>query len=73
LVVSASNVADTVIALLHKADMTIRERITLFYGDNISHSEVMKVSEIIAKEFPHHEIEIHEGGQPHYHFIISLE
>lgn len=73
LVVSGKNTGETTIALLKKADMENKERITLFTGGNISTEEVKEISSQIQDEFPDHEIEVHEGGQPHYQFLISLE
>ncbi|MCX6054486.1 MAG: DAK2 domain-containing protein [Chloroflexi bacterium] len=73
LVVSGDSVSKTCVALLKKADMDSKERITLFYGENMNLKDVEVVTNAISLEFPNHEIEIHEGGQPHYHLIISLE
>lgn len=73
LVVSGKTTSETTIALLKKANMDEKERVTLFTGDNISQDEVAAISSQIQDEFPDHEIEVHEGGQPHYQFLISLE
>jgi DAK2 domain fusion protein YloV len=73
LVVAADNLKDACIGLLEKAGTDERERITLFSGNNISKDEVENVAEIIRAKYPSHEIEIHEGGQPHYQFIIAIE
>jgi len=73
LLVSGNSVDEACSLLLEKADMTARERITLFYGENIERDEVDVVSQHLSELYPDHEIEIHEGGQPHYHLIISLE
>jgi dihydroxyacetone kinase-like predicted kinase len=71
--VSGKTTSDVTLALLTKADMNIKERITLFTGNNISAEDVEKISNLIQKQYPKHEVEIHEGGQPHYQFLISLE
>ena len=73
LVVSGKSTGETTIALLKKAKMDEKERVTLFTGENITPEEVTAISSQIQGEFPDHEIEIHEGGQPHYQFLISLE
>jgi hypothetical protein len=73
LVVSGKTTDETTLALLKKANMNEKERVTLFTGDNVSPEEVESISAQIQKEFPDHEIEVHEGGQPHYQFLISLE
>lgn len=73
LVTSTKSLEDACLDLLSKADTADRERITLFYGDNISRPEVNDIVDKIRAAYPSHEIELHEGGQPHYQFIISIE
>ncbi|HVP21646.1 MAG TPA: DAK2 domain-containing protein [Anaerolineaceae bacterium] len=70
---SASNLEDACIGLLKKVHTEDRERITLFYGDNISKNEVNTIVDKIRAAYPKHEIELHDGGQPHYQFIIAIE
>jgi DAK2 domain fusion protein YloV len=73
LVVSADSADQVVLSLLSKAGMDEKERVTLFTGINISPDQVEKTCEEIQEKYPKHEVEVHEGGQPHYHFLISLE
>jgi uncharacterized protein len=73
LVVSAATLEDACMSLLEKAGTEDRERITLFYGANISQTEVNRIADLIRTRYPSHEIEKHDGGQPHYQFIISIE
>ena len=73
LVMSAQNLEEAVLGLLNKGGTEERERITLFYGNNISRQEVNRMVDVIRSAFPSHEIELHEGGQPHYQFILSIE
>ena len=73
LVCAAPSIEDACIAMLEKADLSDRERLTFFYGTNITKPEVENIVNHISEKFPDMEIEIHEGEQPHYHFIISIE
>lgn len=73
LVVSSSSLDDACLQLLEKAETQDRERITLFYGNNVAKEEVDRISDMIQEKYPTHEIEVHEGGQPHYQFILSIE
>lgn len=73
LVTAAANLEDAVMGLLEKSGTDERERITLFYGANISKQDVNHIVDAIRTAYPSHEIELHEGGQPHYQFIISIE
>ncbi len=73
LVEAASNLEEACMNLLLKAHTEEKERITLFYGNNISKNEVNQIVDKIRAAYPSHEIELHEGGQPHYQFIIATE
>lgn len=73
LVASASHLEEACFELLKAAKTEERERITLFYGQNITIEEVNQLAEKIQEKYPEHEMEIHEGGQPHYQLIISIE
>ena len=73
LVSSSQNVEEACFSLLGKADLSERERLTFFYGSNISKNEVNIITDHVRSKFPKMEIEVHDGGQPHYQFIISIE
>ena len=73
LVNSSDSILSSCASLLKAVDMDDREHITLFYGENITREETDKISAFIQKEFPDHELEVHEGGQPHYQLILSIE
>lgn len=49
------------------------ERVTLFYGQDIDRIRVDQIADVIRSIYPHHEIEVHEGGQPHYQIILAVE
>jgi uncharacterized protein len=73
IVMSAPNLDEACLGLLDNANTDDRERITLFYGANLSRQEVNRIVDTIRAKFPSYELELHEGGQPHYQFIISIE
>lgn len=73
LVLSTENLDDACLGLLEKAATEERERITLFYGQSINKTDVNRIVDKIREKYPSHEIELHEGGQPHYQFILSIE
>lgn len=72
-VLSAGSIEEACLGLLEKAKTDERERITLFYGDNISKNDVNQIVDQIRAAYPSHEVELHEGGQPHYQFIMAIE
>ncbi len=73
LVMACENLRDAIIGLLKKAHADHFELITLFYGADVSRMEVDAIADRIRKKFPQQEIEVQDGGQPHYQFIISIE
>lgn len=73
LVLSSHSLEEALLGLLQKASTEDRERITFFYGDNISRSEVNRLIDLVREKYPNHELELHEGGQPNYQFIIAIE
>jgi len=73
LVLSATSLEEGCLQLLEKAEADEYELITLFYGIDTPKPEANRIADVIRQTYPDHEIEIQEGGQPHYHFIISIE
>lgn len=73
LVLGAANVEEACLKLLEHAHAEDHELITLFYGNNMSKAEVDVIEERIKESYPGSEVEVKEGGQPHYYFIISIE
>jgi DAK2 domain fusion protein YloV len=73
LVNASPTLEEAVNGLLESAGTDDRERITIFYGANISKNDVNRISDDIRNKYPNHEIEVHEGGQPHYQFIFMIE
>jgi len=72
-VLAAHSIEEACLRFLEKAKAEDHERITLFYGNNISKNEVNLIVDKVRSMYPNHEIELHEGGQPHYQFIIAIE
>jgi dihydroxyacetone kinase-like predicted kinase len=73
LVGSASNLETACLQLLEKACTDDHELITLFYGNSLTKQQVIQIADKIRSEYPQQEVEVQEGGQAHYHFIISVE
>jgi uncharacterized protein len=73
LVASAGTVEEGCLELLEKANTAEQELITLFYGQDMTHAEANRIADTIRNKFAEQEVEVQEGGQPHYQFIISVE
>ncbi len=73
LVTSTRSIGEAIEELLIATDVNDYERITLFYGENMKQTQVNQLADKIRSVYPEHEIEVHEGGQPHYQLIIAIE
>lgn len=73
LVCSAQSIDEACEALLVAANTSDYERITLFYGEDFELARVNELADKIRSIYADHEIEVHEGGQPHYQVIIAIE
>lgn len=73
LICSAQTIEEACEALLIAADTNDYERVTLFYGEDIEAAHVNQIADKIRSIYPDHEIEVHDGGQPHYQLIIAVE
>ena len=73
LAVSAVSVEAACWCVPEKAGTADRELITLFYGVDLSATEANRIVDLVRAAYPAQEIELQDGGQPHYQFIISVE
>ena len=73
LVSSAATIEGAIDALFQQANLDAIERITFFYGEGITQQQVNKLGDHVREKYPDKDLEIHEGGQPHYQLIIAFE
>lgn len=73
LALATESVEQGVMDLLEKANADEAEIVSLFYGENMTHAESNRIADLITQKYPSLQVEVQEGGQPHYQFIISIE
>jgi len=73
LVVAGETVEEAVLALLEEMDPSQREIITLYYGETVSQSEADAMADLVQEKWPDQEVEVVDGGQHHYHYVLSVE
>ena len=73
LAVSTGSVEESCLEALKKAGAADHELITLFYGMDLPATEANRIVDVIRAAYPAQEVELQEGGQPHYQLIISVE
>ncbi len=66
---SSSAVSD----VLDSLDSGEAQLLTIYYGCDVVEAEAKKLSDAIQKRHPSLEVEVVNGGQPHYDYIISIE
>lgn len=59
--------------LLNEMRTGEKEIVTIFFGDSVTANEAAEFADRVRREYPSQEVEIINGGQPHYHYIISVE
>lgn len=47
--------------------------ITLYYGDNVTEKESMDIKDSLTSKYNHIEVEVENGGQPVYSYVVSVE
>ncbi len=65
--------ATVLLDVLRKMDTGESEIVTIYYGKSTSRSEAEATAGAIRKKLPQLEVELVYGGQPHYHYIASVE
>ncbi|NLG82736.1 MAG: DAK2 domain-containing protein [Bacilli bacterium] len=64
---------ETTLKLLDEIIDEDTEIVTIFYGEDVDEEEVEKISEYIDENYKDIELEILEGNQPVYSYIIAVE
>ncbi len=73
LVYTSSSLEKTCLGLLERANVADFELITLFYGADVTKHDAHHIADAIGEAYPNLEVEVQDGGQPHYQFILSIE
>jgi len=67
------NAQDVALELLRQMQADAREIITVYYGQPVNEAEAMAMQGLLLETFPEQAVELVNGGQPHYHYIVSVE
>lgn len=70
---SAKSLEEACVSLLEKLDLEEYELITLFYGADVTNQVANQIADSIRASHQQIEVELQDGGQPHYQFIFSFE
>ena len=73
LVAASDTVEQAVLELLKIARAEEHELVTMIHGDELNPAQANQIADSVRKAYPQLEIEIQNGGQPNYPFILSIE
>jgi len=73
LVAASDNLEEILHETLRQANTDRTELFTLYYGADLTAMQANQLADSIRQNWPQQEVEVVEGGQPHYQLILSIE
>jgi uncharacterized protein len=73
LATSNSDLDELLVALLREMEVGDRELLSVYAGEDVSPAQLAATGEQIRAEYPDLELELLEGGQAHYYYILGAE
>lgn len=73
LAAAGNNINEVIKAMLDEMQVNTHELVTLYYGDGIAEKAASELTEELRSRYHDQEFELVYGGQPHYHYIFSVE
>lgn len=73
ILVSIADRKEATLATIEKMISDDSEILTIIYGEDAEASEVEEITEAVEAKYPDVEVEVHEGNQPVYTYLLSVE
>jgi len=73
IVAASNNIEDVIFKGIATAGISSSEVVTIYYGSDVVANDAEAMLAKIREKYPDKQIEMVSGGQPHYHYIISIE
>lgn len=73
ILVSIADRKEATLATIEKMINDDSEILTIIYGEDADASEVEEITEAVEAKYPDVEVEVHEGNQPVYTYLLSVE
>ena len=73
ILVSIADRKEATLATIDKMIDDDSEILTIIYGEDAEASEVEEITEAVKAKYPDVEVEVHEGNQPVYTYLLSVE
>ena len=49
------------------------ELISVYYGSDVSAEDAQRLGEKLEERYPDFDVEVNDGGQPIYYYVVSVE
>lgn len=69
----AENIKDSVMEMLESMVTDESELISIYYGTDVTEADAEAIAAEVTEKYPDFEIELQNGGQPVYYYIVSVE
>ncbi len=73
LTLSGEDVEEIVLRLLDQAHAEEHELVTLYFGNNMTQATAEQIAQAVRQHYPSLEVDLYEGQQPYYFFVIGIE
>ena len=67
------DIAETTMATIAALVDEDSEIISIYYGEDVSEEEAEELTEKLEEAYPDCEVELNQGGQPIYYYVVSVE
>ena len=67
------DIAETTMATIAALVDEDSEIISIYYGEDVSEEEAEELTEKLEETYPDCEVELNQGGQPIYYYVVSVE
>ena len=67
------NVNETVLETLKRMVEDESELISVYFGEDVTEEDAEALVEKVQTAFPNCEVELNDGGQPIYYYLLSVE
>ena len=61
------------LGMLEKIKDDSTEVISIYYGSDVTEADAEAMKEKVSEKYPDIDVEVAEGGQPVYYYIVSAE
>ena len=73
LVLACDDLRQAVLDSLLAANAADRELVTLYFGNHMNRIDAEAIAQQVRDQYPSLIVDLYDGQQPHYHFVIGIE